>query len=132
MGGGGAVGQTKACVGCRQCYRACVQSCLTGELPLKAMCSLKTSNGIVMTCITCNLGKWVVAERRGISTWGRNICSLLPIQRGVILPDSSFCKAGPDQGMQTPGTNLSNYSSLPVLTCPSSEPLIPLPIFSFP
>ena len=68
MGGGGAVGQMKACVGCRQCYSACVLSCPTGEFPVKAVCSLKTSNGGMMTYIACNLGKWVVAEGRGIAT----------------------------------------------------------------
>jgi len=132
VGGGEAAGQTKAFVGYRQCYSACVLSCPTGELLIKAVCSLKTSKEGVMTCIACSLGKQVVAEGRGVAAWGRNICSLLPVQRGAILPDSSFHKAGPERGMQTPGTDSSNYSVLPILTCPSSEAFIPLPNFSFP
>lgn len=131
-GGAGAEGQEKASAGCRQCYSACVPSCPAGELPVKAVCSSKTSNMGMMTYIACNLGKRVVAEGRGIAAWGMNICSVLPIQRRVIFPDSGFLKAGPDRGMQTPGTDTSNYSFLPILTRVSSETLIPLPTFSFP
>lgn len=43
----------------------------------------------------------MVAEKGGITAWGRNISSLLPSHRGVVFPDSSFHKVGPGWGMQT-------------------------------
>lgn len=102
-------------------------SCLTGDLPVRAVCSLETSGRGMMIYVACDLGKWVVTEGRGVATWGRNICSLLPIQIRVILPDSSFCNAGLDWGMQTSAT-----THLIIFSCPSSKPLITPPIFSFP